>query len=119
MLTQRADVLRDARVGVVSERIWRGISATVAHAIWSDDVEAQGGEEGDLIAPAERHVGEAVDEDNGAAVRDGGRARGVDVAVGFTVEVGGAELDARVVEGFELVGSSHNGVGVSEERMEC
>ena len=72
-----------------------------------------------MIAPAEGDVGEAVDEDDGATIGSGGRSRAIDVAVSFPVEVGGAELDAGIMEGFELVGVGHGGVGVAEERVEC
>ena len=33
--------------------------------------------------------------------------------------MGGAELDAGVVKGFEFVGASHDGVGIAEEGVEC
>ena len=68
MFAEGADVVGNALVSVVSERVGWGVGAAVAHAVWCDDVESQGGEEGDLIAPAEGDVGKAVDEDDGAVV---------------------------------------------------
>ena len=56
-----------------------------------------------MIAPAEGHVGEAMDEEDGAVVWGGGGAGHVDVAVGAGVEVRGFEGDAGVVEREEFV----------------
>ena len=58
----------------------RWYSASVAHAVWCDDAEAEGEEEWDLVAPAHGEVGEAVDEEDGAF--GWGRGCGVEVAWG-------------------------------------
>ena len=71
-----------------------------------------------MIAPSEGEVGEAVHEDDGAAVGGVGGTWAENVAVGAAVEVGGAELNARVVEGLDFVEvGRHAGGGVSEERV--
>ena len=49
---------------------------------------------GDLVAPAEGEVREAVGEDHGAAARSWGRWVGVEVAIEMAIDVGGAELDS-------------------------
>ena len=118
MLAESTDVVGNTFVSIVRKCVWWRICAAVAHAVRGDDVEAEGGEEGNLVAPAERDVGEAMDEDDGASVGGRCRARRVDVAIGFAVEVGGAQLDAGVVEGFELVGIGHDGAGIAEEGVE-
>ena len=94
----------DTRVGVVSEGVRWGVGTAVAHAVGGDDIEAEGLQVGDLVAPTKGQVGEAVNQEDGASVGGRGGAGAVDVAIGTAVEVGGAEGDARVVEGAEFVG---------------
>jgi hypothetical protein len=103
----------DAFVGVVGEGVGRGVGAAVAHTIWGDDVEAEGGQEGNLIAPAKGEVGEAMNQNDGTSV--GGRkgARRVQVAIGLPIEMSGAELDSRVMERLYFVGVGHSGVRVA------
>lgn len=54
---------------------------------------------GDLIAPAEGHVGPAVDEEDGVYEFAGGRL-GVEVIVCMAIEIGGFVLDSWVVRGY-------------------
>ena len=61
-------VVGDAFVAVVAESVGGCVGSAVAHAVRDDDGQTEGGEERDLVAPAERDVWEAVDQDNGAAL---------------------------------------------------
>lgn len=48
-----------------------GVGPAVTHTVDGDDVEAQRGQEGDLVPPTQREVGESVDQENGPPRRHG------------------------------------------------
>ncbi len=102
LLGERGDVVGHTLVGVGFQRVARGVGSAVAHAVDGYDVEAERGQEWDLIAPAHGQVRKAVHEEDGAAVGGGGGGT-VDVAVRVAVEVCGAESDAWVVVWFDFV----------------
>lgn len=73
---------------------------TVSLHVWGDYAQAERGQEGDLVAPAEGEVGPAVDEEDGACLGGGGGC-GEEVVIVAAIEGGVFVLDSRVV-GFEL-----------------
>lgn len=99
---EEGEVVGGALDGVCGEVGW-GRGLAVADHVGGDDAEVEGEERGDLVAPAEGEVGEAVDEEDGGARGGAGRV-GEEVVVVDAVEGGCFVLDSGVGGG-EFVGS--------------
>jgi len=78
VLSKCSDVVGSSFVGVKGGG-FGSRTAAVAHHVWRDDTVPEGGEEGNLVTPAEREVGPPVDEEDGRN-RGGGGGR-FDVSV--------------------------------------